>query len=196
MYRYIKGIVEELSDGYIVLENNGIGYYINTSKNTIYNLKKDNDIVKIYTHLHVREDDISIYGFYTVEELDMFNLLLTVSKIGPKVALGVLSTMNPSNIKFSILNNDDKSLSKCPGIGKKTASRMILELKDKVHIDENINEEDLVFNNSEEDFDEVIGALMSLGYTQSEGKQVLSKINKEKFSTEEIIKLALKELSK
>ncbi len=195
MYRYIKGIIEEIGDSYVVIENNEIGYLINTSRNTINFIKKNSNECKIYTHLNVREDDISLYGFISKEELDMFHLLLYVSKIGPKVALGILSAMVPANIKLAIVTNDVNALTKAPGIGKKTANRIILELKDK--IDDNI---DVVSSNMENeiqnDSDEVIAALNTLGYSRNEVAEALSKIDTSGLKTEAIIKAALKQLAK
>ncbi len=194
MYRYIKGTLEEIGESYVVIENNDIGYLINTSQNSINILKKDSKYCKIYTHLNVREDEISLYGFSTQEELDMFHLLLLVSKIGPRVALGVLSAITTTDIKLAIVNNDAESLTKAPGIGKKTASRMILELKDK--IGDNINMSQIVdFDNNINDDYEVIEALLSLGYTKKEIMEVLNKINTKGLQTKDIIKNALKLLA-
>lgn len=195
MYQYIKGNVEEVGDSYVVIENNGIGYYINTSRNSINYIKNNLSECKVYTYLNVRDDDMSLFGFASMEELNMFKLLLIVSKIGPKVALGVLSTITPSNIKLAILSNDVTALTKAPGIGKKTANRMILELKDK--IDDNIDmDKDMLFSQDSDNLDEVSGALISLGYSRSEITNILSKIDREGLSTEAIIKNALKELAK
>ena len=194
MYRYIKGTLEEIGESYVVIENNDIGYLINTSQNSINLLKKDSKYCKIYTHLNVREDEISLYGFSTQEELDMFHLLLLVSKIGPRVALGVLSAITTTDIKLAIINNDADSLTKAPGIGKKTASRMILELKDK--IGDNINMSQIVdFSNNINDDYEAVEALLSLGYTKKEIMEVLNKINTKSLQTEDIIKNALKLLA-
>ncbi len=194
MYRYIKGKIEEVGEDYLVLENNGIGYMIHASKNSLKSIQDRSDNVKIYTYYNVREDGVSLFGFLTKEELNMFKLLLMVSKIGPKVALGLLSSMTPVNIKLAIVNEDSNTLSKAPGIGKKTANRIILELKDKIEdniIIEQINSTDLSI-----DTDEVIVALLALGYTRSEAYSALSKMDISNKKTEEIIKLALKNLSK
>ncbi|EOD00675.1 Holliday junction branch migration protein RuvA [Caldisalinibacter kiritimatiensis] len=194
MYKYIKGRVTEKGVDYIVIENNGIGYLIYTSKNSIMSMEDNVEESTIYTYLNVREDAITLYGFISKDEVDMFRLLMSVSGIGPKVALAILSTLSTNNIKLAIINDDIKALSKAPGIGKKTAKRIILELKDK--IDNNIViEENRVIENTN-NIDEVIGALLSLGYTRNECNNVLAKINKENLKTEEIIKIALKELSK
>ncbi len=200
MFEYIKGDIVETGDDYIVVDNGGIGYLINTSRASIMDIGANTDGRIIYTRLSVREDDMSLYGFTTKDEMDMFMLLRTVSKIGPRVALGVLSTMNTLDIKISILNEDIAALTKSPGVGKKTAERMILELRDKVHIDENTK----VKSKLHTDFDvsaasskdEVTEALLSLGYTQSEVFMALNKTNSKEKSTEQLIKETLKELSK
>lgn len=195
MFRYIKGTLEEVGQSYVVIENNSIGYLINTSQNSINALKNDSKQCKMYTHLNVREDEISLYGFSSQEELDMFHLLLLVSKIGPKVALGVLSTITPGNIKLAIISNDADSLTRAPGIGNKTASRMILELKDKIGKDINMGKVDFLDNTISDD-NEAIEALVSLGYTRSEIMLAFNKINTNELETEDIIKNALKLLAR
>lgn len=195
MYQYIIGNIEEINEDYIVVENNGIGYLVFTSKNTIMDIGHDTSNKKILTHLIVREDIMNLYGFSTIEELKMFKLLITVTKIGPKVAIGLLSTLNPSNIKSSIISGDSSALSRAPGIGKKTAERIILELKDK--IDDNINiESGLDVPIIMDETEEVIIALTTLGYTRNEIFKVLSSIDIQDKRTEEIIKIALRKLSK
>ncbi|SHH14340.1 Holliday junction branch migration protein RuvA [Tepidibacter thalassicus] len=197
MYQYIKGIVEEISIDYIVVESFGIGYRINTSQNTICNLKEGEE-VKIYTKLIVREDDMSICGFKTKEELRMFELLNSVSKIGPKVALGILSFVEPKKLGSFILSGDVKALSKAPGVGKKTAERIILELKDK--IDKNNIEFNCVLRNDINrvslEIEEVVQALVALGYSLSEAKEAVNKCNKNCLETEELIKKCLAYLMK
>ena len=131
MYSYIKGIIEEINLDHIVIDNNGIGYKINASANTIMKVKIGHEC-KIYTKLIVKEDDMSLCGFYDKEELKMFELLTSISKIGPKVGLGILSFASPRQIGAYILSEDIVKLSKAPGVGKKTAERIVLELKDKV----------------------------------------------------------------
>ncbi|RKD34664.1 Holliday junction branch migration protein RuvA [Thermohalobacter berrensis] len=195
MYQYIKGTIDEIGEDYIVIANNDIGYKIYTSTNTIAGIGNEYNNRKIYTHLYVREDEMTLYGFLSKDELNMFKLLLTVSKIGPKVALGLLSTLSSANIKIAIINEDTKALSKAPGIGKKTAERLILELKDK--ISDNIVE-DVQFGQPtiKNDFNEAVNALLALGYTKNEVNTVLSKNKLDGYTTEDIIKIALKELSK
>lgn len=194
MYSYIKGYIEEIAGDFIVLDNNGIGYQINTSMQTISNVTI-NDDYKIYTYLHVREDDMSLYGFISKEELRLFLNLISVSKIGPKVALGILSSLSVDEIKFAIISEDPNTLSKAPGVGKKTANRMILELKDKIK-DYNIDNLDTKPVNTSSNVDEAIDALVALGYTKYEASNVINKLNTEDLNTEAIIKLSLSELSK
>lgn len=195
MYQYIIGNIEEINEDYIVVENNGIGYIVYTSKNTIMDIGQNTNNRKILTHLIVREDVMNLYGFTTDEELKMFKLLITVTKIGPKVAMGLLSTLNPSNIKISIISGDAGTLARAPGIGKKTAERIILELKDKVN--DNITyEEGIDLTIPVDETEEVIVALTTLGYTRNEVFKVLSSIDTKGKITEEIIKLALRKLSK
>lgn len=196
MYEYIKGTIEDIGADFIIIENNNIGYRINTSKNTINDVSKTNTDKKIFTYLNVREDEMSLFGFTTKEELGMFKLLLGVSKIGPKVAIGILSFLNPSQLKVAIASEDTSTLSKAPGVGKKTASRIILEVKDKIkdHVLEGevllVNQID---NNSDDD---ALDALISLGYTRNEVISILNKLDIGDLSTEEIVKLTLKELAK
>ncbi|WP_416198140.1 MAG: Holliday junction branch migration protein RuvA [Sporanaerobacter sp.] len=193
MYDYIIGEIVEIREDYLVLDNNGIGYKIYTSKNSLSNLV-DKERVKVYIYFNLREDGIFLYGFLTKEELSMFELLLLVSKIGPKIGIGILSTLSTNEIKLAILNNDVDSLCKAPGIGKKTANRIILELKDR--IDDNINIDDTLDFVDNSDIDEAINALVALGYTKKEVDEVLCKIDIKDLTTEDIIKAVLKRMSK
>lgn len=197
MYQYIKGIVEEINIDFIVVECNGIGYRINTSQNTICDVKR-NEEAKIYTKLIVREDDMSICGFKTKEELKMFELLNSVSKIGPKVALGILSFAEPKRLGAFILSEDIGALSKAPGVGKKTAERMILELKDKID-KHNVEFEQTLLTGSNKKIigtDEALQALVALGYSLAEAKEATNKLKKECSDTEELIKKCLMYLMK
>ncbi|MFI3210390.1 MAG: Holliday junction branch migration protein RuvA [Peptostreptococcaceae bacterium] len=188
MYSYIKGTIEDIELDFFVIENNNIGYKINASSNTINNLAKGNN-EKIYTKLIVKEDDMSICGFLTKEELNMFNLLTSVSKIGVKVGLAMLSFATPKTINGYIFNSDVVSLSKCPGIGKKTAERMILELKDKVDVSNIEIEETLIVNKVIDVDSEAVEALLALGYTLIEAKDAVK--NSQGKNTEETIKKSL-----
>ncbi|MFL8634582.1 Holliday junction branch migration protein RuvA [Clostridioides difficile] len=191
MYSYIKGTVEEIYIDSIVVENNGIGYKINVSSNTIMNLQVG-EATKIYTKLIVREDDMSLCGFVSREELKMFELLTSVSKIGPKVALSILSFASPAQLGAYILSEDIGNLSKAPGVGKKTAERIVLELKDKVDKN-NIEFEPTLLSQKPTliSQDESVDALVALGYTLSESKEAVQKCKKDGMNTEAIIKKAL-----
>ena len=191
MYSYIKGTVEEIYIDSIVVENNGIGYKINVSSNTIMNLQVG-EATKIYTKLIVREDDMSLCGFVSREELKMFELLTSVSKIGPKVALSILSFASPAQLGAYILSEDIGKLSKAPGVGKKTAERIVLELKDKVDKN-NIEFEPTLLSQKPTliSQDESVDALVALGYTLSESKEAVQKGKKDGMNTEAIIKKAL-----
>ncbi|HBE9334857.1 Holliday junction branch migration protein RuvA [Clostridioides difficile] len=191
MYSYIKGTVEEIYIDSIVVENNGIGYKINVSSNTIMNLQVG-EATKIYTKLIVREDDMSLCGFVSREELKMFELLTSVSKIGPKVALSILSFASPAQLGAYILSEDIGKLSKAPGVGKKTAERIVLELKDKVDKN-NIEFEPTLLSQKPTliSQDESVYALVALGYTLSESKEAVQKCKKDGMNTEAIIKKAL-----
>lgn len=191
MYSYIKGIVEEIHLDSIVIENNSIGYKINVSSNTIKDVELGKE-AKIYTKMIVREDDISLCGFATREEQNMFNLLTSVSKIGPKVGLSILSFASPGQLGAFILSEDKAKLSKAPGVGKKTAERIILELKDK--IDKNSVEfEPTLLSKTPIGIsqDEAVDALIALGYSQQESKEAVEKCKKTGMNTEDIIKKSL-----
>ena len=191
MYSYIKGTVEEINLDRIVLENNGIGYEINVSSFTAQSVQKGKD-AKIFTKLIVREDDMSLCGFASRKELEMFKLLTSVSKIGPKVGLGILSCATPPQLSAYILSEDIAKLSKCPGVGKKTAERIILELKDKVD-KESAEFEATLFNQAPTglELDEAVEALLALGYSNVESKEAVQKFKKDGLKTEDLIKKAL-----
>lgn len=191
MYSYIKGIIEEISLDHVVIENNGIGYKINASANTIMNVQLGQEC-KIYTKLIVKEDNMSLCGFYDKEELRMFELLTSISKIGPKVGLGILSFASPKQIGAYILSEDIGKLSKAPGVGKKTAERIVLELKDKIDKN-NVEFEATLLTNQPVAIsqDEAVDALVALGYSLQESKDSVQKCKKDGLNTEDIIKKSL-----
>lgn len=193
MYEYIKGIYIGMNKDYIIVENNDIGYKINTSGSTLANIPKVGDTVLIYIIQIVREDFIGLYGFLTKEELFMFNLLLGVNGVGAKAALSLLSITNVNNLKYAIITKDEKTIIRAPGIGKKTAQRVILELKDKIDSKEinQFNEAGNQLDNNTENISEALEALISLGYSQKEASMALDSI-KMSDSVETVIKDALK----
>ena len=191
MYSYIKGTIEEIGLTNIVIENNNIGYEVNVSSNTIKDLQLGK-MAKIYTKLIVREDDMSLCGFSTKEEMQMFELLTSVSKIGPKVGLGILSFGTPAQLGAYILSEDVAKLSKAPGVGKKTAERIVLELKDKIDKN-NVEFEPTLLSNAPiaVSKDEAVDALVALGYSPVEAKEAVDKCKKDGLNTEDIIKKSL-----
>ena len=198
MYAYIKGTLEEKSTDSIVVETAGIGYKIYVSEHTMSRLGEIGEKIKIYTHYHVREDNISLYGFMTNEELKMFELLLQVSGIGAKTAIAMLSNITPSKFALAIISNDLKTLTKIPGIGNKSAQRMVLELKDKLKTQTAIedDEEETTPNDNSESINEAGQALQILGYNKSEISKVFDKFDTHNLSTEDLIKEALKRLAR
>lgn len=198
MYAYIKGTLEEKMSNYVVVETMEIGYKIFMSKTAIYQIGEIGESVKVYTHYHVREDDISLYGFLSNEELKMFELLLSVSGIGAKSAITMLSNITPSEFAMSIIKNDITKLTKIPGIGPKSAQRIVLELKDKLKNEQAIEQsEDVkVVIEKTANTDEAISALQILGYNKKEIEKALEKFDYKSMEIEDIIRNGLKYLGK
>jgi Holliday junction DNA helicase RuvA len=195
MYEYIKGTYSGMNKDYIVVENNGIGYKIHTSGSTLAQTPKVGEEIQLYLQQIVREDFIGLYGFLTTEELNMFKLFLTINGVGAKAGLSLLSISNVNNLKYAILSSDEKTITRAPGIGKKMAQRIILELKDKIKPDELIalEGEELTIEQNSENSSEALEALIALGYTEKEAQKALNSINKND-SLENIIKNALRVL--
>ena len=196
MISYIIGEIKYIGEDIFVIENNNIGYLINSSFNTIKTLEINNEF-KIFTKMNVREDDISLFGFSSKDELEVFELLTSVSTIGPKNAIAVLSTLNADKIKLAIVNNDIDTLTKAKGIGKKTASRIILELVDKVKkmaINEDLTISDTKITGSNNEIEVAREALVNLGYQRNSIDKVLTSLKDSDLSLEEIIKEALKQM--
>lgn len=201
MIGYIKGELAEINENYIIIETGNIGYEIYLPVSSIPDLPPRKSTIKLYTYLHVREDALCLFGFLTKDDLEMFKLLITVNGIGPKVALGILSGITADEIRFAVLAEDTKSLSKAPGVGPKTAGKIILELKDKFQPEsafmqmlenqtENLNT-DSIYGKREE----AVQALIALGYTSSESYKILNQIDiTEDMATEDILKLCLKRM--
>lgn len=195
MYEYIIGDIRWIKEDYIVLENGGIGFKIFTSANSSIRLEMGMKNIMMYTYYNLREDGVYLYGFLDEEEINIFKLLITVSKIGPKVAIGILSSMTPNQIKKSIFEKNIVDLCKAPGVGKKTAERMILELKDKIDVDDYTSEKIESEANKGQD-EEAINGLMSLGYSRFEIEKALRGIDTSKLSIEDIIRQTLNKISK
>ena len=193
MYAYIKGKIEmKLSDS-VIIETGGIGYKIYMAQNAIEKVGNIGDIVKIHTHYYVREDNISLYGFLTSEELRMFELLIQTSGIGAKSALTILANIEPYAFALAIITNNDEKLIKIPGIGKKTAARMILELKDKmkIELEEQKLEGEVEDIGEDENVSEAVSALQVLGYNRKEIEKVFKKLDLKNMSVEDMIRKGL-----
>lgn len=198
MIAYIKGTIEEIGIDSLVIENNGMGYKLLVSTNTVSRVAIG-EKHKIYSKMIVREDDISLCGFYSKEELEMFELLTSVSKIGTKVGLGILSFASPNVINGYILNADIAALSKAPGVGKKTAERMVLELKDKVSklvVDEADSIEITDSRIGDVVASEAIEALIGLGYTRIESESAVNFVKQPGMSVEDVIRKGLEYIMK
>lgn len=194
MYAYIKGILTYKNYPVVVIEAGGVGYKINTTTNTIGKLPDLGEMVTLYTHLNVKEDIMELYGFYTKEELSVFELLISVSGVGPKVGATILSSVNPESFVVAVATGDTKSITKAQGVGPKLAARIILELKDKINKDGGVKiSESVSQGQSLEVNDEAVEALMVLGYSQAEAKKAVAGITG---TVEEIIGVALKNLMK
>ena len=202
MFAYIKGNIEEKSCGYVVIEANGVGYKVFMPEPEIENLGEIGETIKIHTYYWVREDNISLYGFSSKEELKMFEILITTSGIGAKSAITILSNIDASSFALAVINEDTHKLTKLPGIGAKTAARMILELKDKIKkqdIETKGNEQKQELNKvikDNENIDEAISALQVLGYSRKEIEKAFEKTSLDGLSVEDMIRSGLSLLGK
>lgn len=200
MIAYVKGTLEIKMTGYVIIDVAGIGYKIFMSDSAMDKLGNIGDVVKVHTYYRVREDDISLFGFNTIEELRMFELLIGVSGIGAKTALSMLAVVEPSNFALAVISNDIATLTKIPGIGAKSAQRIVLELKDKLKTEQAINKDmesgiknGIVANSVVE---EAVSALQVLGYNKREIEKALESVKTDSLKVEEIIKKGLLALSK
>ena len=200
MFAYIKGSLEEKGYNYVVIDVSGIGYKIFMSETAIAKMCDLGANVKVHTYYYVREDNISLYGFITKEELKMFELLLSVSGIGAKSAITMLSNITPSKFALAVISNDVGALKKIPGVGPKSAQRIILELKDKLKTEQAIEDEEDTQIKCEirktENASEAMEALQILGYNRREIEKVFEKIANLDVSVEELIKKALSLLAR
>ncbi len=201
MIGYLKGELTEIKENYVVLEVGCIGYEVFVPSSSILMLPAMGSTIKLYTYLHVREDAITLFGFLSKDDLEMFKLLITVNGIGPKGALGILSAISADDIRFAVLAEDAKAISKAPGIGKKTASKLILELKDKFKLENAfeqrlINQEQMSFvSNIHSKKEEAVSALTVLGYSATDALKIVNQIEiTETMTSEEILKLCLKKM--
>ena len=203
MLAYIRGTLADIDENFVIIENNGIGYSVSSSMNTIRMLPNIGSEVKLNTKLIPKEDSLTLYGFYDKEELKMFELLLSVSGIGPKGALAILSSMTVSDIQFAVAGGDAKAFAAAPGVGKKTAERVIIDLKDKVDIigafeakitsDLSGTKKVAPATTVKE---EVLEALVALGYSASNAARALDKMTiTDSTTTEQLLSDTLKQMS-
>lgn len=192
MISFLVGLIEEKNENKLELDVNGVGFEVNVSSNTLASLPMQGNNVKIYTYMAVREDDISLYGFSTIEERELFFKLISVSGIGPKMAIGILSGLSISDLTMAIIKADTKLLSKIKGLGKKTAERLCLELKDKLSVISSPDES--VFNDEydEDALQMAIDTLISLGINRNDAYMLARSYATKDATAEEIISESLR----
>ena len=200
MIAFVTGNLDTVAADHIVVENRGIGYEILVPGSVVQAMPQVGNEVKIYTYMHVREDALQLYGFLTKDQMNMFKLLITVNGIGPKGALGILTVMDADTLRLAILSEDVKTIAKSPGIGAKTASKLILELKDKCHIEDILdagrgNAQSMAGGAVNDARNDAIQALVALGYSATEAATAVRKADiTENMSVEDILKQSLKNL--
>lgn len=206
MISYIRGVLAEVYEEGIVVEANGLGYEIRMPLSALEELPGIGSDIKIFTYMHVREDAAALFGFLGRDDLKVFKLLITVNGIGPKGALAILSAITPDDLRFAVLSDDAKTIAKAPGIGSKTASRLIMELKDKLNLEDAFEQK--LLNRAEEEQqlrgtgsritdvrNEAIQALVVLGYSNTDAVKVVRKVEiTEDMTSEDILKNSLKRL--
>ena len=202
MYAYIRGELTDIDSDSIVLECGGIGYRIFIAGNVFSDLPPIGEEMKVFTYLHLREDIMVLYGFLTKDDLELFKLLITVSGIGPKGGLAILSTLDADALRFAVLSQDAKAIAKAPGIGAKTAQRVILELKDKLSLEEAFEKKTAHVNEPNQNSfshpvkEDAVMALTALGYSSTESLKAVSKVQiTEDMDVEDVLKAALKHMS-
>lgn len=201
MIAYVNGVVEDISEDNVVLDVAGIGYNVRISSDTAKRLPRVGERVKLYTYTSVKEDSFLLYGFLSRNDLAVFKQCITVSGIGPKGALSLLSVMDGDSLRYAVMSGDTKAISKAPGIGARTAQRLILELKDKIHIDDVLIQKEISANSAagaQADSiqkREAVEALVSLGYGQTESLRAVNSIEAiEEMDAGAVLKAALKKM--
>ena len=201
MISYIRGELITIEEDKVILDVNGVGFGIYMPLQAMNYLPPTGEEVRLHTYMNVREDAIQLYGFLTRDDLKVFKLVIGVSGIGPKGGLSILSQMSPDDLRFAVMANDAKTIAKAPGIGKKTAEKLIIELKDKLDIEDVLNRdvEDVSIastaNASNEVQAEAIQALVALGYGSTEATRAVKKVSiNEDTTVEDLLKVALKNM--
>ena len=193
MISYVKGVVELVENDKIILDNNGIGYGIFMPASELENIGQGEELI-IYTYLNVKEDAMQLYGFLLKEELQMFKMLISVSGVGPKGGMAIISTLSYEGLQMAIVSDDSKAIAKSPGIGSKTAQKIIIELKDKLNIEEMIDiSPDIQQTSIVGARADVVDALVSLGYSKTSALNAIKQVpNAEQMDVEELLKQSLK----
>ncbi|MDY5868859.1 MAG: Holliday junction branch migration protein RuvA [Suilimivivens sp.] len=201
MIAFVKGRIDDISEENVVLDVGGIGYNIKISTGTAASLPGIGEEIKLYTYTCVREDMFSLFGFLTRDELEIFKKLITVNGIGPKGGLAILSAMSADDLRFAIISGDAASISKAPGIGKKTAERVILDLKDKISIEDTLVQKEIhQYSDSNGRGDqhaknEAVEALTALGYSATDALHAVKAVQiEDDMDVETVLKLALKNM--
>lgn len=201
MIAYVNGIIEDISEDNVVVDIGGLGYNVKISADTASRLPGIGEQVKLYTYTCVREDAFLLYGFLSRNDLDIFRKCITVNGIGPKGALAILSVMDADSLRYAILSGDTKAISKAPGIGARTAERLILDLKDKVKIDDAMINREIAMTAQENiaasnpQIKEAVEALVSLGYGQTESLKAVNAVDgAESMDAGKLLKAALKKM--
>lgn len=201
MISYIRGELVAVEKEKVIIDVGGVGYGIFMPESAMGLLPQIGNEVKLYTYLNVREDAMQLFGFLTRDDLEIFKLLIGVSGIGPKGGLSILSKLTADDLRFAIMSGDSKAISAAPGIGKKTAEKVIIELKDKLDIEQILNPSDSetksaikMDSSANEVQSEAVQALVALGYGSTESLKAVNKVNSENMTVEEVLKQALKNL--
>jgi len=200
MIAYVQGVIEDISEDNVIIDVNGIGYNVHVSADTASRMPGEGEMIRLYTYTLVREDAFQLYGFLTRDDLDIFKKCITVNGIGPKGALSILSVMDADSLRYAIMAGDTKAISRAPGIGARTAERLILDLKDKIKIDDVLIGKEIAATGISHVADtpqkkEAVEALVSLGYGQTESVKAVNAIEGiENMDSGAVLKAALKKM--
>ena len=204
MISFLRGEVAQVLPDRVVVEVGGVGFEVLVSVRDAADMPPAGEDVKLYTYMSVSEDAIRLYGFLSQDDLNVYKTLITVSGVGPKAALGILGVLSANDVRFAVFSEDDKALARAPGIGGKTAKKLILELKDKLKLEDAIQGADAGFQSAEApssaaidaELADAVQALTALGYSNSEALRAVRKVKvTEEMSTQDILKQALKQIS-
>lgn len=203
MISFIRGKIAWVTENTVVIDNQGVGYEVSVPASVLMKQPRQGEEIFLYTYLQVREDGISLFGFESKDELRVFRMLIGVSGIGPKGAVGILSAVSVDNLRFAVLAEDEKTISKAPGIGTKTARKLILELKDKFKLEDTLGQNMLAESDSSEEkgnarqemIYEAIQALTALGFSRTEASRAVNAVEwSEEITADDLLKAALKKL--